>query len=86
MGLGADGLTGGCSGGGACSPVDGGAVCQASAPATACGGGGVCSSLGAQCGLGEESERERAREWHSEEEGGLPGPIYRQGWPADGAD
>ena len=56
--LGADELTGVCSGGGARSPVDGGAVRQASAPVTARGGGGVCSSLGAQCGLVEESERE----------------------------
>ena len=58
--LGADELTGVCSGGGAGSPVDGGAVRPVSAPVTACGGGGVWSSLGAQCGLGEESERERA--------------------------
>ena len=33
-------------------------------------GGGASSSLGARCVLGEESERERAREWHGEEEGG----------------
>ena len=86
-GLGADGLTGVCSGGGACSLVDGGAVRQASAPATSCGGGGMSSSLGAQCGLGEESEREReSDEWHSGEVGDPPGPIYRCGWPANGAD
>ena len=57
--LGADELTSVCSGGGARSPVDGGAVRPASAPVTACGGGGVRSSRGAQCGFGEESEGER---------------------------
>ena len=62
-GFGADGLTGVRSGGGAFSPVDGGAVRQASAPATACGRRRWASfSLGELCGLGERNERERERE------------------------
>ena len=73
------------SGGGVRSPVDGGAVRPVSAPVTARGGGGVWSSLGTQCGLGEDSERESG-EWHSGEVGDPPGPIYRCGWPANGAD
>ena len=59
------------SGGGVRSSVDGGAVRPVSAPVTACGGGGVWSSLGAQCGLGEESERE----------GVMNGTVRRKGIP-----
>ena len=72
-----------CSGGGVRSPVNGGAVRPVSAPVTACGGGGVWSFLGAQYGLREQSERE-SKEWHSG--GDPPWPIYRYGWPANGAD
>ena len=49
-------------------------------------GGGSSASPGARDGLKEESERERARGWHSEGDGGLARPIYRLGWPANGAD
>ena len=61
-GFGADERTGVCSGGGAFSPVDGGAVRQAPAPATACGRRWwVFFSLGERCGLGERDERESER-------------------------
>ena len=53
-------LTGGSSGGGACSPTDGGAGRPASAPVTACGdGGGVLLGRAVR---GEESEREREKD------------------------